>query len=143
MIEDTAAKLGLTGRVGWEGKLYHEDEFRQFHHETAGSIWGDEKDKKVKKAVAQTAIGQKNVKLTPLEIANMMATIARGGEKKQVKIADQIEYKNGTLMTAFKDHKLPERKSISIPRKSCRNCSEKSSRLKRGQAGASEIFRTK
>ncbi|MCY7913701.1 peptidoglycan D,D-transpeptidase FtsI family protein [Bacillus haynesii] len=110
VIEDTAAKLGLTGRVGWEGKLYHEDEFRQFYHETAGSIWGDEKDKKVKKAVAQTAIGQKNVKLTPLEIANMMATIARGGEKKQVKIADQIEYKNGTLMTAFKDHELPGEK---------------------------------
>lgn len=40
----------------------------------------------------------------------MMATIARGGEKKQVKIADQIEYKNGTLMTAFKDHELPGEK---------------------------------
>ncbi|MDI5789927.1 hypothetical protein PO124_20630 [Bacillus licheniformis] len=48
VIEDTAAKLGLTGRVGWEGKLYHEDEFRQFYHETAGSIWGM-KGQKVKK----------------------------------------------------------------------------------------------
>ncbi|WP_307892121.1 peptidoglycan D,D-transpeptidase FtsI family protein [Bacillus swezeyi] len=106
IIEDTAQKLGLTERVGWEGKLYHQDHFRQFYHEVTGSIWGDERDKKIKKAVAQTAIGQKNVKLTPLEIANMMATIARGGEKKQVKVADQIEYKNGTMMTTFKDQKL-------------------------------------
>lgn len=37
----------------------------------------------------------------------MMATIARGGEKKQVKIADEIEYKNGTLMASFKDQELP------------------------------------
>ncbi|MFN2745134.1 MULTISPECIES: peptidoglycan D,D-transpeptidase FtsI family protein [unclassified Bacillus (in: firmicutes)] len=107
IIEKTAQKLGLTERVGWEGKLYHQDHFRQFYRETAGSIWGDDRDKQVKKAVAQTAIGQKNVKLTPLEIANMMSTIARGGEKKQVKIADEIEYKNGTLMTAFKDQDLP------------------------------------
>ncbi|KAA6448803.1 peptidoglycan D,D-transpeptidase FtsI family protein [Bacillus swezeyi] len=106
IIEDTAQKLGLTERVGWEGKLYHQDHFRQFYHEVTGSIWGDERDKRIKKAVAQTAIGQKNVKLTPLEIANMMATIARGGEKKQVKVADEIEYKNGTLMTTFKDQKL-------------------------------------
>lgn len=106
VIEDTAKKLGLTGRVGWEGRLYRERDFRQFYHEGSGSVWGDERDKKVKKAVAQTAIGQKNVKLTPLEIANMMATIARGGEKKQVKIASGIEYKNGTLMASFKDHEL-------------------------------------
>ncbi|MCF7617542.1 peptidoglycan D,D-transpeptidase FtsI family protein [Bacillus sonorensis] len=107
IIEDTAEKLGLTGRVGWEGRLYHQRDFKQFYHEVSGAIWGDEQDKKVKKAVAQTAIGQKNVRLTPLEIANMMATIARGGEKKQVKIADEIEYKNGTLMASFKDQELP------------------------------------
>lgn len=36
----------------------------------------------------------------------MMATIARGGEKRQVKIAEQIEYKNGTTLVKFKDQKL-------------------------------------
>ncbi|MBY8912844.1 penicillin-binding protein 2 [Bacillus sp. YC2] len=106
VIENMAEKLGLTQRAGWEGKLYREDDFRQLYNEKSGVIWGDQKDKTVKKAVAQTAIGQKNVKVTPLEIANMMATIARGGEKKQVKIADKIEYKNGTTMAAFKEQTL-------------------------------------
>ncbi|MDA1477370.1 peptidoglycan D,D-transpeptidase FtsI family protein [Bacillus changyiensis] len=106
IIEDTSRKLGLTEQVGWEGSLFHQDDFKQLYHEGTGAIWGDQHDKKVKKAIAQTAIGQKNVKLTPLEIANMMATIARGGEKKQVKVADQIEYKNGTLMASFKDQDL-------------------------------------
>lgn len=98
-------KLALTDRAGWEGKLYHETDFRQLYNEKSGVIWGDEKDKSVKKAIAQTAIGQKNVKVTPLEVANMMATIARGGEKRQVKIAEQIEYKNGTTLVTFKDQK--------------------------------------
>ncbi|MEC3839068.1 peptidoglycan D,D-transpeptidase FtsI family protein [Bacillus amyloliquefaciens] len=106
VIENMAEKLGLTQRAGWEGKLYREDGFRQLYNEKSGVIWGDAKDKTVKRAVAQTAIGQKNVKVTPLEVANMMATIARGGEKKQVKIADKIEYKNGTTMASFKDQPL-------------------------------------
>lgn len=106
VIEDMSEKLTLTDRAGWEGKLYHETDFRQLYNEKSGVIWGDEKDKSVKKAIAQTAIGQKNVKVTPLEVANMMATIARGGEKRQVKIAEQIEYKNGTTLVTFKDQKL-------------------------------------
>ncbi|MBT9285083.1 MULTISPECIES: peptidoglycan D,D-transpeptidase FtsI family protein [Bacillus] len=106
VIENMAEKLGLTQRAGWEGKLYREDRFRQLYNEKSGVIWGDDKDKTVKKAVAQTAIGQKNVKVTPLEVANMMAAIARGGEKKQVKIADKIEYKNKTTMASFKDQQL-------------------------------------
>ncbi|MFP9035740.1 penicillin-binding transpeptidase domain-containing protein, partial [Enterococcus faecalis] len=32
--------------------------------------------------------------------------MARGGEKRQVKIAEQIEYKNGTTLVTFKDQKL-------------------------------------
>lgn len=40
-------------------------------------------EKKVPNAVAQTAIGQLDVKVTPLAVANMMATIARGGEKSR------------------------------------------------------------
>ncbi len=39
------------------------------------------KIKVIKKAVEQTAIGQKDVRISPLAIANMMATIARNGEK--------------------------------------------------------------
>ncbi len=60
----------------------------------------------VKKAVAQTAIGQKDVRMSPLAIANMMATIARGGEKMEVKAVEKIMYKNGTDFYTFEDHTL-------------------------------------
>ncbi|MEK5310734.1 peptidoglycan D,D-transpeptidase FtsI family protein [Bacillus sp. FSL R5-0439] len=111
IIEKTAAKLGLLDRTGWEGDVYHKQHFKQFDREETGSVWGDKRDKHVKKAIAQTAIGQKNVKTTPLQIANMMAAIARGGERKEVKIAEKVLYQNGTTMLSFQN-KRPEGGSI-------------------------------
>lgn len=111
ILEKTASKLGLVDRAGWEGDVYHKQQFKQFDREETGSVWGDKRDKHVKKAIAQTAIGQKNVKITPLQIANMMATIARGGERKEVRIADKVMYQNGTTMLSFQN-KRPDGDSI-------------------------------
>ncbi|KKI88526.1 penicillin-binding protein [Bacillus sp. SA1-12] len=106
VIEDTAEKLGLLGPVGWRGTVFHYQNFKQFPDEKAGRVWVDEKDKKVERAIDQTAIGQKDVKVTPLGVANMMATIARGGQKDQVKIVENILYKNGTNMFSFTSNSL-------------------------------------
>ncbi|MGG3924775.1 penicillin-binding protein 2 [Metabacillus fastidiosus] len=106
VIEETAQKLGLLDRVGWNGEVFHYDEFRQLPEEKLGNIWVDEKDKNVKKAIDQTAIGQKDVKITPLAVANMMATIARDGKKEQVKIVKNILYKNGTNMFPFSSNPI-------------------------------------
>lgn len=105
-MEDYAKKLGLTSRVGWHGSVFHFNRFMQFSEERAGRVWGDEKDKNVKKAVNQTAIGQKEVRVSPLAIANMMATIARGGQKKQVRAVSEVQYKNGTTLFAFPQQPL-------------------------------------
>jgi penicillin-binding protein 4B len=101
IIEKYAEKLGLTNLAGWRGDVYHMTDFRQFPEEKSGQIWGDESDKRVPKAIAQTAIGQKNVKVTPLAMANMMATIARGGEKQQVRAVSEVLYKNGSTLFSF------------------------------------------
>lgn len=106
VIEETAQKLGLLDRVGWHGEVFHYEDFKQLPEEKLGQIWDDEKDKHVKKAIDQTAIGQKDVKVTPLSIANMMATIARGGQKEQVKIVKNILYKNGTNMFTFSSNSI-------------------------------------
>ena len=36
----------------------------------------------------------------------MMATIARGGKKEMVKIASEIQYKNGTSLLSFREKPL-------------------------------------
>lgn len=104
--EEYADKLGLMNPVGWQGSVFHYDHFRQFPEEKAGRIWEDDKDKHVKKAINQTAIGQKDVRVSPLAVANMMATIARGGEKSQVRSVSEVQYKNGTTLFSFPKQKL-------------------------------------
>ncbi|KFZ41677.1 penicillin-binding transpeptidase domain-containing protein, partial [Anoxybacillus sp. KU2-6(11)] len=101
-----ARKLGLLPLVGWEGDVYHFQSFRPLREEKKGTIWTDERDKHVPLAIAQTSIGQKDVRVSPLAVANMMATIARGGEVKQVRITKKMMYKNGTTFFTFDEKRL-------------------------------------
>ena len=56
--------------------------------------------------VANTSIGQLNVKVTPLAIANMMAIIARGGERKMVRAAEKAVDDNGLTIASFKEEEI-------------------------------------
>ncbi|WP_077618897.1 peptidoglycan D,D-transpeptidase FtsI family protein [Bacillus sinesaloumensis] len=106
VIEKYSEMLGLLGPVGWNGDVFRFQDFKQFPKEYHGRIWADERDKHVAKAIAQTAIGQKDVRVTPLGIANMMATIARGGSKKEVRTVSDVLYKNGTTLFSFSKQEM-------------------------------------
>ncbi|TYS68858.1 penicillin-binding protein 2 [Sutcliffiella horikoshii] len=103
-LDKYATMLGLTGTVGWKGDMFGFNDFVQIPREKENVVWDNDEDKGVPLAVAQTSIGQKDVKVTPLAVANMMATIARGGESKEVKLVSDILYKNGTTLFSFPDH---------------------------------------
>ena len=64
------------------------------------------KQEKIANFVAMSGIGQHEVRATPLAVANMMATIARGGKKEMVRAVSKIEYKNGTTMVDFQSKSL-------------------------------------
>jgi penicillin-binding protein 4B len=106
MLEDYAEKLSLTGTVGWQGEVYHTDNFKQLVDEDKGRVFLTEEAKKDQNYAAMSGIGQHEVRATPLAIANMMATIARGGKKEMVRTASKIEYKNGTTMVTFDNKAL-------------------------------------
>ncbi|MGV3488142.1 MAG: penicillin-binding transpeptidase domain-containing protein, partial [Tuberibacillus sp.] len=109
VIDRFASMLGLTQKVGWTDDVFHFLDFKQISDEGQNVLWGNESDRGDPKAIAQTAIGQRNVKLTPLSIANMMATIARGGEKRSVRVATEIDYHklSGVKLTTFPQQDLP------------------------------------
>ena len=109
VIEAYLEALGASGEVGWKGSVFHTTEFKQLPEEKDAIVWNGEENKGSHKAIAQTAIGQKDVRISPLAIANMMATIARGGEKREVKAVKEVRYKNGTSFFQFEDHKLEGR----------------------------------
>ncbi|WP_186576488.1 peptidoglycan D,D-transpeptidase FtsI family protein [Aquibacillus kalidii] len=105
ILDDYANKLGLLGPVGWSGDVYHYDNFSQLPDEEVGHVWGNEHDPYVEKAIKQTSIGQKEVKVTPLAMANMMATIASDGLKQPVTVVKSILYNNNTTMKEFTSNK--------------------------------------
>ncbi|WP_407269526.1 peptidoglycan D,D-transpeptidase FtsI family protein [Radiobacillus sp. PE A8.2] len=107
ILETYADKLGLIGTTGWVGDLFHFSEFKQFPEEEQGIIWGNDEDRYVPRAIAQTSIGQKEVKVTPLALANMAATIAQDGKYKEVRAVAKILYKDGTTMANFPSHQRP------------------------------------
>ncbi|MGM9987663.1 MAG: peptidoglycan D,D-transpeptidase FtsI family protein [Bacillaceae bacterium] len=106
-FETYATKLGALGQIGWQGDVYEFTGFSQFPDEERGTIWLNEQDKKILRAVEKTSIGQQNVKLTPMAVANMIATIARGGEKYEVKVVKQLLHQDGSLYYEFPSLKLP------------------------------------
>ncbi|PAE38546.1 peptidoglycan D,D-transpeptidase FtsI family protein [Bacillus sp. 7884-1] len=106
MLEDYAEKLSLTGKVGWQGEVYHTDNFKQLVDEDKGRVFLTEEAKKDQNYAAMSGIGQHEVRATPLAVVNMMATIARGGKKEMVRTASKIEYKNGTTMVTFDNKAL-------------------------------------
>jgi penicillin-binding protein 4B len=106
-IEEYASKLGLLEFNGWRGQVYHFDNFSHFYQEERGQVRNPNKkiqDYQSRLAISQTAIGQLDVKVTPLAAANMMATIARGGTWSEVKAAKSVNFANGTELVEFKDH---------------------------------------
>ncbi|WP_042345742.1 peptidoglycan D,D-transpeptidase FtsI family protein [Bacillus massiliigorillae] len=102
LLEQYAKRLQLIGESGWNGPIYHSS-IKQLFLEDDGRVWLDETNKKDLNFISQTAIGQKDVQATPLAVANMMATIARNGEKKMVKAVSKIEFANGTTAAEFED----------------------------------------
>jgi penicillin-binding protein 4B len=107
ILEEYAAKLGLLELNGWRGQVYHFEDFSHFYQEEQGQIRTANKkiqDYRSPLAISQTAIGQLDVKITPLAAANMMATIARGGKWSEVKAAKSVNFANGTELVGFKDH---------------------------------------
>ncbi|WLR44028.1 penicillin-binding protein 2 [Bacillus carboniphilus] len=102
-ISTYARKLGLVETVGWSGDVFKYKDFKQISEEQSGVIWSEDANKYDDNYISQTAIGQKDVKMTPLAVANMVATIARGGERKSVKMVSELLFKNNVNMFHFKD----------------------------------------
>ncbi|NGQ94226.1 penicillin-binding protein 2 [Brevibacillus sp. SYP-B805] len=101
-IEEYARRLGLAAPVGHlSPQLFKLADFRQFDGEEAGSVFADGAPHSDEGVLIQTAIGQRDVRMTPLQAANMMVTILRGGTPGTVRIVSDITYRNGVTFHHF------------------------------------------
>ncbi|GAA0334496.1 penicillin-binding protein 2 [Bacillus carboniphilus] len=101
LLENYAKKLSLIDLNGWEGDVFHYTDFKQLSGEKPGRVFSRDEDRTDSNLVRMTGIGQHEVRATPLGVASMMATIARGGEKLSARAVSELNYKNGTTLFEF------------------------------------------
>ena len=100
-LTNTAKSLGVGETVGWEAvNLLGMPVFKPFDHEQAGTVftYGSESDPGAK---VQTAIGQRDTSMTPLQAANLIVTLLQDGEIVRPRLVKKISYANGQLLRSF------------------------------------------
>ncbi|MFC7681348.1 peptidoglycan D,D-transpeptidase FtsI family protein [Paenibacillus sp. GCM10028914] len=98
-IQDTALKLGLGRTVGWQAHdVLGLPILRPFDHEESGKVFTESSNPLDAGARVQTAIGQRDALVTPLQAANLIVTLLHDGEVIRPRIVNHISYANGQHM---------------------------------------------
>ncbi|WP_426448564.1 peptidoglycan D,D-transpeptidase FtsI family protein [Paenibacillus sp. S-38] len=100
-LERYARKLGVTGTVGWSGDVHGHPHLHQWDGEEGGTVYADPAEAKDAGAVAQTSIGQRDVRMTPLAAANLVVTLLHGGEVRSPRLVDSIRFRSGRPYEIF------------------------------------------
>lgn len=106
-LEETAKRMGVGLPVGWQGELLRYPEFRQLDGEEPGRIWAEGSSRKDEGANLQTSIGQRDVRMTPLQAANLVVTLLNGGKAREVRVVKEIRYRTGRVLAKFPERTLP------------------------------------
>jgi penicillin-binding protein 4B len=108
----TAERLGLPGKNGWSES--GPGGFVQLDGEEAGRIFAEQANRQDGGVLAQTSIGQRDVRMNPLQAANMIVTLLNEGKAVQPRVVERIRYRTGGVMQLFPEQKLnSELKPIS------------------------------
>ncbi|RNB90651.1 penicillin-binding protein 2 [Brevibacillus fluminis] len=109
-----AERFGLGAEVGHvTAALFKQEQFRQISGEEAGRVFSPTVSREDEGVLIQTAIGQRDVRMTPLQAANMMVTIANGGHVYQPRLVSHILYRNGGNFFTF-ESKPSQAKGIDL-----------------------------
>lgn len=108
-LEEVADSLGVLHRIGWSadrlsfpsGSI---QSFRQFDGEQEGQLFDRETPYTDPGVMAQTGIGQRDVRLSPLQGANLVVTLLNEGQLREPRIATEIRHNNNRSMLQFPEH---------------------------------------
>lgn len=110
-----ARELGLEQQVGWvDLTKLNGQSLRQLPEEEAGQLFASGTPRDDEGVLVQTAIGQRDVRMSPLQAANLVVTLLNGGETLRPRVVRDIRYRNGQLMMTFPEQKEDAEKHISV-----------------------------
>ncbi|MCR8644073.1 penicillin-binding protein 2 [Paenibacillus sp. N1-5-1-14] len=114
-IMHAAQKLGVLSTVGWQGKSTREtNDFKQLDGEEEGQLFIGGIPSRDTGVLVQSAIGQRDVRMSPLQAANLVVTLLNRGTVKAPRAVKEIRYQNGLMMERFPEQTIvPRSQGIS------------------------------
>ncbi|RJE91414.1 penicillin-binding protein 2 [Paenibacillus sp. 1011MAR3C5] len=109
-MERTAEALGVMERVGWHsshGFGPFPQPLRLLQEEEAGRLFASRGSGADGGVRVQSGIGQRDVRMTPLQAANLMVTLINGGRVMEPRIVSEVRYASGERMVELPARKLP------------------------------------
>lgn len=106
-LQASALALGLGRDIGWQAAdTLGQPLLRPLAGEQPGRIFStlvpDDAGARV-----QTAIGQRDVTMTPLQAANLVVTLLHGGEVRAPRILQRVAFRNGQTLQELPAHLAP------------------------------------
>lgn len=106
-----AQQWGLGKPIIWSGKVLNRP-IKQLLHEQSGLIFANPKSQKDAGAVAQTGIGQYDVKITPLQAVNMVTALFHQGRALSPRLVTELRTSTGKVAFRFPQKYLPGTKPL-------------------------------
>ncbi|MDU0203430.1 MULTISPECIES: penicillin-binding protein 2 [Paenibacillus] len=100
-LESFAHKLGVLDEVGWSGKTDTKILLHQLDSEETGQLFGAHTPHDDEGVLMQTAIGQRDVMMTPLQASNMIVTLLHNGKGYSPRVVQEIRYQTDRVMEKF------------------------------------------
>lgn len=95
-IQYYAEKLNLVGEVSWTGDFFRSEDFSQIANEESNRVFHQDTNLNDPGSIMRTAIGQQDVRISPLAAANLVVTILNNGTVYDPRLVEKVVYKNGT-----------------------------------------------
>jgi cell division protein FtsI/penicillin-binding protein 2 len=111
-LESYAKRLGLAQEVLWSGKVFHDEHFTQLPQEQKGMVFAKTTPKNDPGVMAQTGIGQRDVRVTPLQAVNMVTALFHQGKPLKPRVVKEIRDETGRVVYQFKPQVLPGAKPL-------------------------------
>ncbi|MEC0244806.1 penicillin-binding transpeptidase domain-containing protein [Paenibacillus chitinolyticus] len=115
-LEAYARNLGLLTPVGWKGSLTGGAGVAQLDGEEGGQLFGAQTPRDDEGVRLQTAIGQRDVQVTPLQAANLVVTVLHRGKARAPRLVKEIRFRDGLTLDSFPPKFLPGAKEFLSPR---------------------------
>lgn len=108
-LESFAHKLGVLDEVGWTGKTDTKLLLHQLDSEETGQLFGAHTPHDDEGVLMQTAIGQRDVMMTPLQASNMIVTLLHNGKGYSPRVVQEIRYQTDRVMEKFEPQTLKDK----------------------------------